>query len=393
MDFWNSEACDLMPDPVSGARICRLTYAAAHSTNLYYEQPYSTPDGKRIAFGRATHVDPRFPPTELWAADLETLRVHCLERDIVSTWFATSPWSGKLFYRRSGGELVCADLATLEKKVVLPGLTAKKFATMWSVTPDMRYLVGAACTPDFHTEVTRVDLQTGEEVMVCRQPRVLGHIQINPATGRDVLVQVNRGMAMDNHRQVRPSPDSIQGATHLVLDLFDGSTRDLKVGEPDTGDSTGHASWADAARMITPVSWPGMRVDFHNDAERPLHDQRHPQGNLVRVGPDDEAPEIFPAPSHLFDHASASRCGHYFVADCVCHGVPGAVEVVIGNWDSGKCRVLIQNTGAQMGGPACSHVHPYLTADNRHVIYNADPYGLCQVHKAEIPAGFLELLT
>jgi len=46
---WASEACDLKPDPVSGAAITRLTLGSRHSTNFYYEQPYGTPDGRRVA--------------------------------------------------------------------------------------------------------------------------------------------------------------------------------------------------------------------------------------------------------------------------------------------------------------------------------------------------------
>jgi len=35
---------------------------------------------------------------------------------------------------------------------------------------------------------------------------------------------------------------------------------------------------------------------------------------------------------------------------------------------------------------------PYLTSDNRHVVYSADPDGILNVYAAQIPYGFLESL-
>jgi len=391
--FWHSQACDLWPDPVSGAELCRLTYAAYHNTNLYYEQPYGTPDGSRIAYGRSLDVDPRFPPTELCVADLETLRVTAIDNDIVSTWFATSSWSGKLHYLRSNGELIRVDLATLEKEIVVTHWPLPANCILWSVTPDMRYLLSAQRASDYHTELIRVDLETAQFEVIYRRRNIMGHMQINPVDGRSILVQVNRGQAMDHMRRQIAVPDDPGGATHIVVDLFDGDVCELKIGAPYTADSTGHATWAGGTgRMGTPVGWVDARSDFRCAEDRPPHDSRHPEGNFIIVGPDDDTFQVFPAPDHLFDHASMSRCGRYFVADCVCHGVPGQVEIVAGNIFTGKSRVLVSDTGTQMGGPACSHVHPYLTANNVHVIYNADPHGRGDVYKARVPDGFWESL-
>ena len=47
--------------------------------------------------------------------------------------------------------------------------------------------------------------------------------------------------------------------------------------------------------------------------------------------------------------------------------------------------------GSRGGGPASSHPHAYFTADNKHVIYNADPYWIGQVFSAKVPEGFLEV--
>ncbi len=49
---WGHESSDRRDDPVSGARIIQLTSAAAISNNIYGEQPYTSPDGKRIIIAR-----------------------------------------------------------------------------------------------------------------------------------------------------------------------------------------------------------------------------------------------------------------------------------------------------------------------------------------------------
>ena len=62
--------------------------------------------------------------------------------------------------------------------------------------------------------------------------------------------------------------------------------------------------------------------------------------------------------------------------------------------------VLLANTSANAGEPPPRVVAQrddgrlaYLTADNGHVIFNADPgYGPPQVWAARVPAGFLESL-
>ena len=72
--------------------------------------------------------------------------------------------------------------------------------------------------------------------------------------------------------------------------------------------------------------------------------------------------------------------------------LPGSIELVVGNIGTGKSRVLLGDCGAQGGGPACSHPHPYMTADNRRVIFNADRFGVCHVYAAHVTPEFLQSL-
>jgi len=128
-------------------------------------------------------------------------------------------------------------------------------------------------------------------------------------------------------------------------------------------------------------------------------DSRFPEGNLLTAAPGEEAPAVFAAPELRFVHVSASRCGRYFVADAYDdHGLfrdgqLQSVSLVVGNLETGTYRVLVEDPMVSGGGNQCTHAHPYLTSDNGHVIYNADPfYSVPQVYAAKVPEGFLESL-
>ena len=386
---WEAEACDLGPDPETGAWITRMTSTVMSNINIYYEQPYGTPDGKRFAYMRSPGGDPRLPPgQQLCAGDIETLRV-CLVDDTAEThWVATSPWSGRVLYLRANGELVQVDLGTLEKQIALTHWPLPSDAYVWSVTPDFRYLLSSYYDSGYTFNLVRIDLQTRQAEVIYRHPEIHGHIQIDPHGGRDILLQRNRGMRQNDLRQCRPQDTEHAGATHVVIDLDGGNERQLQIGEPWTAPSSGHASWGTEGRIGTPVGTvSGIRIGEGLPPEPVVHDPRHPQGNMIVVAPGSE-PHAVPAPEQLFNHASMSRCGKYFVADSFRHGLPGPVEIVAGDIDTGKWRVLVSNCGGSGGGPACSHPHPYLTADNRHAIYNADPHHVCHIHCARVPEGF-----
>lgn len=390
--YWNAEACDLDDDPVSGAPITRLTCRPLSSINIYCEQPYTSPDGLKIAYTRAASPDPRVPPYELCVADLKRYRVASVEPVVVSSLVATSSWSGLIYYLRPNGELICVDITTLEKQIIITHWEAP-FNNLESVSPDHRYLAGAVRLQDNTFAIARVDLKTQEYKLIYQSEETLGHVQFNPVHGREMLVQVNKGQRYDPktghwHR------DTVD-VTHIYVDSETGAVRELPVGPPYTLNTCGHSAWmADTGRIGVSVNWKGMiyRKDDLLKSIGNLHHELHPNGNFVTVGPDDAAPTVFTAPEHIFNHVNVSKCGRYFVCDSFRNGVPGPIELVVGNIQTGKYGTLVADCGASGGGAAVSHPHPYLTADNRRVIYNCDRTGICQVHMAYLTDEFLQSL-
>ena len=390
---WQSEACDLTHDPVSGALITRLTCSVMHNINIYCEQPYTSPDGKKIAYTRSFAPDPRIPPYQLCVADIEKLKVMLLEPEVSSVMVGTSAWSGKIYYLTPARELAMIDISTLEKEIILSFWDLPEDVCFDTVSPDQRFLICTRRNCDTGSEIIRVDLKNKTFETIFRHDEILSHVQFNPVHGMDILVQHNRGQRIKSDGTLLASQQSEEDTTHFIIDIDGKNFRQLKVGSPYTAGSTGHSGWiADTGKIGLTVRWPAMSEKEPSLRFRQIHDSRHMQGNFVVVGPDDEKPFIFSAPEHLFNHVNISKCGKYFICDSYKNGIPGPIEIVVGNIKTGKYRTLVSNCGAQGGGAACSHPHPYMTADSKNVIFNADPYGICHIHAARIPDDFLKSL-
>jgi hypothetical protein len=397
------ESSDRRDDPSSGARIVQLTSAAAISNNVYGEQPYSSPDGKRVAIARCQDFcwDEE---GSLLVHDLDTLRITMVARKIRGVrGVCNSAWSGLVYYWRPDRKLVRLSLVTLGQEVVYAEKDPKAPLPLGgggsSVSPDQRYMIWMAPrlkgkgAPVF--QVIRLDLAKGKREVILEHPEICNpHLQFNPVHGRQILVQNNRGVRLHADGSTdRYTTQTSEGTTLFVIDADGGNLRFLPVGPPITASATGHECFvADTGRVLFSVGW--TSPSFYESR----HDARHPEGNLFTAAPGDARPTLFRAPEHRFNHVSCSRCGRYFVADS--HPGPGlfvngrcsAVSLVVGNLATGKCRVLVEDSQASGGGNQCTHTHPYLTADNRHVIYNADPGGIPQVFAARVPEGFLESL-
>jgi len=385
--FWWGEACDFLPEPATGTRVTRFTATPMTNTNIYCEQPYTTPDGARVAVLRAQNSDPRMPPSALCVIDLRRYRLGVVEPLVRSVLVATAGYSGILYYLDGELHLVRFDMNSLERAVLFPWTLSEEFV-FHSATPDGRYLVGTIYEADFHTAIVRVDLHTGRAETIYRHPEILTHVQVHPVNGRDILVQRNRGAACNDQGESRPVETTLTGATHCYIDIDGGNYRPLPIGEPYTSGTTGHCAWAaDTGRVGVSVGYA-----WESPNQPGALDARYPDGNFFLVGPQDEAPINFHAPRHRFNHVGVSRDGQYFVCDCYAKGVPYHIALVVGNLRTGKHRTLLADCGATGGCAGNSHPHPYFTADNRHVIYNSDRSGICHVHAAQVTEEFLRSL-
>jgi len=395
---WAQESCDKRDDPISGARIIQLTSAAAISNNIYGEQPYTSPDGKRIIVARCNDFcfDER---GSLFVHDLETLRITMIVRDMVGVRGAfNSAWSGLAYYWTPDRRLMRFSLMTLEQEEVYVEEDPDAPLLGSTVSPDQRYIAGSYArttgpgTPTF--EIARLDLHEKKREVILEHPEICNsHLQFNPVDGEHLLVQNNRGVRLNAEGVLERYEHSALGTTLFVIDKDGKNLQYVPVGQPATATCTGHECFVAATGQVL------FSVGWQSKSEYEWsHDERYPMGNLFLARPGDEKPRVIEAPEHFFNHVCASRCGRYFVADS--HPAPGLfkdgkmqpVGLVVGNLETGKHRVLVQDSQASSGGNQCTHTHPYLTADNRFVIYNADPGAVPQVFAARLPEDFLASL-
>jgi hypothetical protein len=385
---WAAEACDRRFDPVSGAMITYLTSSACSSINIYCEQPYTSPDSRRIAIMR--RYDVSFDASwRLLVADLQTLRLALVEREGV-VGVCNAAWSGLLLYAMADGTLRRVDLNSLAvEEVPLPSGCELRGRGV-SVSPDQRYIVYSRVVDGPEVGIFVVDLEAQSESLIFQHPEITNpHLQFNPVHGRDILVQHNRGstMAADGTITCNCGP---AGTTHFVISRDGSNRRPLPAGPPHTGPSTGHSNFvADTGRVVWAAHW--------DQSDWSLGELNR-GGNLFIAQPGDTEATAFPAPEHRFNHVNVSRCGRYFVCDSVPESlyVDGEIRspsLVIGNLATGKHRVLVADTMASNGGGQHQHPHAYLTADNTSVIYNSDPnFSPTQVCAARVPDGFLASL-
>lgn len=381
---WFTEASDQDPDPQSGARITRLTSAVCHNNNIYCEQPYCSKDGNRVAIVRQSGMDAcRTTQCMLLVTDLNTLRSTLVE-ECIDDMPCTAAWSGFIYYMRQGHELVRLSLDTLDKEIISTSVSFPPDMSMGSVSPDQRYLIGQAVLSGPTIGVVRMDLESGEWTVIFEHPEITNtHLQYNPVNGKDILVQHNRGSKMAPDGTLTSPGDIKQGTTLFVLDAEGGNQRSVPAGQPATAGITGHECFVgDTGRVAFTVV---------ANADGSL-DSRYPQGNLFTAAPGDEKPTVFATPEHYFNHLCVSRCGRYFVCDSYPDGLPGPVPLVVGNFETGKYALLVEDVTGILSGAQYTHPHAYFTTDTRHVIYNANPQGVPHVFKADIPDGFLENL-
>lgn len=385
---WAAEASDQRYDPNSGALLTQMT-SSATSINIYCEQPYTSPDGNRIAILRRNDVS--FDPTwRLVVGDLTTLRVTMIEADGV-VGVCNAAWSGLLHYTMADGSMRRVNLETLDREDVGLPETMDLRGRGGSMSPDQRHIVYSRKVEGPEVAIVVADLKERKEAIILQHPEITNpHLQFNPVHGEEILVQHNRGSKMNAEGDIIQVV-SEEGTTHFVIALDGSNQRPLPAGPPHTGPSTGHSNFvADTGRVAWTTGWD--RSDWSLG-------KLNRGSNLFVAAPCDVDATSIPTPEHRFNHINVSRCGRYFLCDSApgsMYGDDGELRppcLVVGNLETGRHRVLVTNTGSRGGGGQHQHPHAYLTADNGSAIFNSNYFGdTTQVWAARIPGDFLKSL-
>jgi len=379
---WNKEACDVQPDPQSGAAITRMTGSMLMSNNNYHGGSCSA-DGKRVLAVRFADLllDRTLP---ILALDLETKWTALLDPNNTTSSLLNVPFTGLFYYVNDRQELCRVSLDTFDKEVLLSmqGLPPV-YDILRGITRDQRYIL-------YETEVTipgglslaivRVDLKERNSELIYENPGIHGFSYL---PGLDAIY-VGRRTLPDGSTPPAGAWKNAPGVSYAseLLDLEGNELR--KLGTPP-----GYtAIFPSSGKVVS-----NYACDMVNFQHKP----EHPQGNMAVFNSlEFSNPRMIEAPEHLFYHIAGSFCERYVVTEAFQPGKGqfGPTSIVVVNFETGKHRTLVADSGVLGGGGGncLRQPTPYMTSDNRHVVYNADPDGIPNVYAAQIPDGFLESL-
>ena len=380
---WVPEALRYGQDAVSGAEVEQLTSEPVTSTNIYCEQRYASADGTRIAIERR----PFGRPVELWVCDLRSLR---LCRAAEGTPVGANSALDAVYYLAAdggGSRLMRLDLKDISSRELFrfdgpPPSSA-------AVSPDERWLVtGPYPLRDNVFGLHRVELASGRACALCEAEDMFNpHLQFDPGQGRLSIVQINRGGRV-NLATGGLSLTGPVGATLRALDVESGELIPLPIGRPHTPPISGHECWAGkSGRLLFTAAQYTMTASAHVTLKAPPDEERDmPPAAIYSVAPGETSARVV-ARGLLFNHLAASDDGRFFIADDHATG-----HIYIGSVATGRYLPLC-GSGTRQGACQHSHVHAYLTPDNRHVVFNSLVTGVAQVYAASVPDGFLEQVS
>ena len=380
--MWYAEAIRFDQDAETGAEIEQLTSEPVTSTNIYCEQRYASADGTRVAMSRK----PFGQPTEIWVCDMRSLRL-CR---VVQAHPVGANASRNAVYGVVPQGKTCRLL-----RVDLVSLDVREICTLdmpvphgGAPTPDERwYVSGPYQVRDNLFRLCRTDLVSGRTEPLCEIEDISGHMQFDHAGSGQTIVQINRGRKRDMATGGGALTGPL-GATLSVVDVDSGKVTALPIGRPHTPPISGHECWVGkTGQILFSAGQYNVTSSAFVTLKEPPDAERHmPRAALYLLKPGEAAPRVL-AQDKLFNHLAASDDGRYFIADDHTTG-----SIYIGSIASGR-SVRLCDSHTRQGTCQYSHVHPYMTPDNKYVIFNSVVTGVAQVYAARIPEGFLATVS
>ncbi len=347
-------------DQESGAIIYLLGADERPADNIYGEQPYSDPTGRRIAvrYYRTDKMEGGISLVDL----VDGSKYEVMSGD--PRFPAFHSWGDYIFFQeRVDGNLLLRSCHynTIEKKNIAILPIERGSYSYGTVSPDLLYYVVCIRPPSDKTsaEVHLLDLRTGDwSILLQKKGYHAKHEQFSRDGNNRILIQLNQ---MPGVKQV------LLGELNL-----NGELKIFPADRPYTSRPTGHEAWIGNSTSIF----------FSTGRDSAA------SGNIWSATSKDLEPKlIYKGPLH-FGHISVSYCGNYWIGDTDETNTP----IYIGSFATGKCKRLVfsytENDGKQW-----AHTHPYLTADNKWLIYTSRRNGHPQVYGAKLKKYWLKELN
>jgi hypothetical protein len=353
----------------SGAEVVQLTSQPVISTNIHMEQRFAAADGRRIAIER----QPFGQPPELWVCDLKTTRLYRIGPGKAVT---ASFSRNAIYYLTPSPEarLMRLNLADLSTREIMP-IPDDPLPRKVAISHDERWLVaGPFWSRDNLYRLDLIELANGKRTTLCELVDIPNpHLQFDPGNSARLLVQVNRGSRFTPSTGLTRLSGP-RGATLSLVAVPSGDVAPLPVGLPDTPLISGHSTWAGRSGRVVFTTAPGVADSLLSNT------------GIFRLTPGEEKP-VQIVSDQPFNHLAVSDDGRFFIVDDY-----RTQTIHIGSIETGRTLKLCDSRTRQ-GKPQYTHAHPYLTPDDRHVIFNSNVTGVTQVYAATVPDAFLEKLA
>jgi hypothetical protein len=353
----------------SGSEVVQLTSQPIISINVHMEQRFASADGQRIAIERQPFGQPR----ELWVCDLDTTRLY---RIGVGRAMTASFSRNAIYYLMPSPEtrlmrVNLADLSTSEIVAIPDDAAPRKLA----ISRDERWLVaGPFWERDNLFRLDLIELATGKRTALCELADIPNpHLQFDPGNPGRLLIQVSRGSRFTPSAGLTRRSGPL-GATLCLMAVPSGEVTPLPVGLPDTPTISGHSTWGGRSGRVVFTTAPGVHESLR-------------AGTGVFCLTPGEAKCVQIVSGQPFNHLAVSDDGRFFIVDDY-----RTQTIHIGSVETGRSFKLCGSRTRQ-GKPQYTHAHPYLTPDNRHVIFNSNVTGVTQVYAATVPSAFLKKLA
>jgi len=369
-------------DPVSGARVVRLTPVGAACTRNYFYQKAFTTDGKRLVFG--ADLDGTM---DLWLLDLEIRRaVQLTEGGGVSVQGCfLSPDDRFVYFSRGKVSFCRVDVETLREEVVYTAPQGWNCYGTWVANDN--------CTRVAAIELWEADQVTDAtgwerfEKQFHRKPRQR-LLDIDLATGQARVV-LERELFI-GHPMYRPGDDRQMAFCHegphdlvdsrIWLVNSDGSgLRQAKEQAP--GEACMHEFWVPDGSKMVYVSY------TRGEKKRSIWSFDPDTGTNQRL-------MDMPPCAHLMSNRAgnllvgdgAGQLGD--VADKAGHAFEPDPHLYLFDLARHEFRVLCRHDSTwavYQGNTQASHPHPSFTPDQRQVLFCSDVSGLPALYLVDVP--------
>lgn len=341
-------------DADSGAEVFLIGGDERPADNIYGEQPYADATSKRIAV--------RYYAQDGKPGGLSLVDLYDGTRTDVLVGKAPFPafhaWSEYMYFNQTvDGQYMLRRVKYLTGEVenVAPLPAEKGRYSYGTVSPDHRYYAVSIVEKDGEpAKVHVLDIKSGQWSLLLDKPGYHAKHEQFSRDGRNrVLIQLNQ------------MPD-VKMVLLSELEIGGGETQ-FPADQPHTPRPTGHEAWIGKTGRIFYSTGKGGEGS-----------------NIWTCAVGDKTSVQAYNGTQRFGHISVSEDGKYWVCDTSEEGVP----LYIGSFATGKSKRLCL-TKTEYDGKQWAHAHPYLTADNKWVIFASRRNGLAQVYGAKLAEGWL----